>query len=1684
MKNTEKKEFDSEFYTDILGGLHSNIYVTDVETDEIVYMNDCMKEAFHLEGVEGKVCWEVLQVGMTKRCDFCKISQLKAQGENSSCIWKERNTVTGREYLNRDRLVKKEGRTYHIQESTDITEYLQISMDAAIDELTGMLNRKTGKKRLETALKELKKGEQITVALYDVDGLKWVNDTYGHLEGDRLLVFIADCIKSGLEEQDFAFRLSGDEFVIAFNGKSLPEAEQWMKESLASLKEKQRAAGLDYDVTFSYGFAPVFQSQNLTVSDVLSIADTQMYMRKRDYHIQKEKKLLGEKNKKAERRLPFQYNKDYLFDVLAESVDDYIFVGNLSTGRFMYSYKMMLDFGLPGQVIDNAAAFWGEKVHPDDVDLFLKSNQEIADGRAERHTIVYRAKNVKKQWVHLMCRGQMVRNEQGKPELFAGVIRNLDNKAANSNEELRLISDSSTDGIFKAAMTEGFPVLYANDGYYELHGYTRKQMTEELNNHADHLVYEGDKERVQREIQESIEKKDVRIVLEYRVRKRDGSIAWVHVNAGITHSQDGPLALIGMIMEITERRKLEERLRRMEQLFNVARKHTRLNMWELDLRNKRIIQTEESKEIHGMGNVVENVPESLIESGYIHPESVETYRRLYAELESGKETAEAEVYVRLKDREDGYWLEKIIYTVAQREAGKPIWAVGVSEDITAQREAEIRVFKEERLREILTEDMVLSFRVNMDKNSVEELWEQSSENEEMDFSGKGYEEVYKRILDTIANNDDRVRFQNNYTLEKIRERMKEGLDIPKFEFRYQQKNGRIIWLVLNMKVVPSPKMREKILFGYTKNIDFLKKNELSLKRKAEIDEVSGFYNASTAKLLIEDILEKSVEKKNDSMIMLLDVDEFKEINRKGGFLAGDQVLYELSSELNHNLPSSCVKARMSGDLFMIFCYEIPGKEELHRRMEKVRKAVCQKYRAGGYEFEVTVSAGISMRFSEGMSYEQMYHYAQHTLNMAKRKGGNQLLFYREVELMETGLDICFTVDAETYEIVDMNATGQIALGMSTIKDFGKKCYELLHNRTKPCEFCYKKIKAGGERVWGCFVPRLNKVMYVKESIKVKEGREFREIYLQEEEKEERTGNSSLEVVNLIEKFWKQTQRGEIQSFQSGVLLNCLGRIFKARYAALYEKNDSEKEWKFGGSWKISGVERYEENSSHVEILQKILQLKFPNNVLLIENERNAEYEMIRKFYGDRPVPVPLVLAGVYEKERMEMMVLLENTKVDREAIKALSLSIEFMLWARRIYKIQKNYEFALRHDESTGLLNFRGYVNYLHNANEDIHSAFGVVGVQMVELKNYNQHYGLQAGDTLLQFVAGVLGEVYGTEYSYRVSGAGFRVLCPDVAYENFLSRFKLLKEKVEGKYRDLCVFAKVWEQSCISVEKLENQVEERLHVARSAKRNKNMNESEQTVTEIRRDLQREIEMGNFRTFLQPKARTATGEICGAEALIRYHHKEKGTIPPGRFLPTIERAGVIRYIDLFVLEDVCRIIKEWMEKGWEPFPISLNYSRATILEPGILEETERIVSKMGIPRHLIEIEVTESISSIDSVGLKAISNKFREAGYKIALDDFGAEYSNMYVLYSLNLNDLKLDRRIISDIYHDSRARFVVEKVIEICRKLGIVCVAEGVETEEHLGVLKEMGCDVIQGYYLNKPLAEEEFEMQYIKMR
>ncbi|WP_269476971.1 diguanylate cyclase domain-containing protein [Hominibacterium faecale] len=416
-------------FGEIMDKMNANIYVTDIETDRILFMNRRMKEAFGLDEPIGKICWQTLKKGRTHRCDDCPIFQLeKNKKEADSYMWEADDLSNNRIYECFDSLIKwYDGRTAHFQYSVDVTEVKRLYRQASTDELTGVLNRRAGKTALKKSMEKAQRSDEpLVLAMIDANELKQVNDKLGHQAGDQLLVTIASRISGVLNEKEYLFRLGGDEFVVVFSHTTEKEAERKLKNVLQGIR-KENLPGVMTQNAFCFGAVCVEMDEIDSVDDLLCAADEKLYQYKRTAHIERANERLKQLNHPTDAE-PFSYNKELLYDALAQSTDDYIYVCNMKTGVFQYPQSMVDEFGLPGRIIENAAAVWGAKVHEHDKAAFLESNQEIADGRTDCHRVEYRALNHEGQWVWLRCRGRLERDKNGEPELFAGIITNLGNK--------------------------------------------------------------------------------------------------------------------------------------------------------------------------------------------------------------------------------------------------------------------------------------------------------------------------------------------------------------------------------------------------------------------------------------------------------------------------------------------------------------------------------------------------------------------------------------------------------------------------------------------------------------------------------------------------------------------------------------------------------------------------------------------------------------------------------------------------------------------------------------------------------------------------------------------------------------------------------------------------------------------------------------------------------------------------------------------------------------------------------------------------------------------------------------------------------------------------------------------------------------------------------------------------------
>lgn len=240
------------------------------------------------------------------------------------------------------------------------------------------------------------------------------------------------------------------------------------------------------------------------------------------------------------------------------------------------------------------------------------------------------------------------------------------------------------------------------------------------------------------------------------------------------------------------------------------------------------------------------------------------------------------------------------------------------------------------------------------------------------------------------------------------------------------------------------------------------------------------------------------------------------------------------------------------------------------------------------------------------------------------------------------------------------------------------------------------------------------------------------------------------------------------------------------------------------------------------------------------------------------------------------------------------------------------------------------------------------------------------------------------------------------------------------------------------------------------------------------------INSEEFKVYYQPKYEIATGRISGAEALVRWIHPQKGMILPGVFIPVLEKSGYITQLDMFVWENVCKAISEWKKGKKKIVPISVNVSRADVNNANLPYILKNLLNKYEISPHYIHLEITESAYTKNPTQLVEVVRKLKSLGFIIEMDDFGAGYSSLNMLSSLPLDILKLDMNFIRSETSKSGNKNILSFIISLAKWLNLPVVAEGVENEEQLAVLKGMDCEYAQGFYFAEALSAEEFN-EYI---
>ena len=431
---------------------------------------------------------------------------------------------------------------------------------------------------------------------------------------------------------------------------------------------------------------------------------------------------------------------------------------------------------------------------------------------------------------------------------------------------------------------------------------------------------------------------------------------------------------------------------------------------------------------------------------------------------------------------------------------------------------------------------------------------------------------------------------------------------------------------------------------------------------------------------------------------------------------------------------------------------------------------------------------------------------------------------------------------------------------------------------------------------------------------------------------------------------------------------------------------------------------------------------------------------------------------------------------------------------RRRY--QEELEHQANHDALTGLANRNLLHDRQHQAiayAERHNSGLALLVVDIDQFKRVNNSLGHGQGDELLRLVAArLLASVRDGDTVARLGGDEFVMILADPVAEDEVARViaRILDQfalPIELGGRELTIScsigASLYPRDGEDAETLMRNADAAMRRAKAAGRGQfqfyqaEMNARVSDQLALESDLENAAERGELELHYQPQVDLVSGEIVGAEALLRWNHPLRGTIKPDDFIAIAEDGGLIVPIGQWVIDAACRQARAWRDAGLPTPRLAVNLSARQFQSDDLAERIAAAITRYGLDGSGLEVELTESVALQDSGRVAGILRGIRAAGVSTAIDDFGTGFSSLARLMRIRVDRIKIDRCFVRDILADRAAAAVSLAVIAMAKSLGVKVIAEGVETEAQLKFLSERGCDEMQGFYFSRPLPAGDFE-------
>lgn len=694
-------------------------------------------------------------------------------------------------------------------------------------------------------------------------------------------------------------------------------------------------------------------------------------------------------------------------------------------------------------------------------------------------------------------------------------------------------------------------------------------------------------------------------------------------------------------------------------------------------------------------------------------------------------------------------------------------------------------------------------------------------------------------------------------------------------------------------------------------------------------------------------------------------------------------------------------------------------------------------------------------------------------------------------------ELVYVSDPETYELLFVNQTGCQTLHLENYKH--KKCYEILQGKTSPCEFCTNdRLCDDNFYTWEFTNPSIGRHFLLKDKIIQWRGKTARmEIAfdITERELQKQELKNMLDVQTLITNCVRMLYAVDDLDQTINAVLTQIGEFLVSDRAYVFEIKDELMNNTH--EWTAPGISPQLEKLQQLDLslISDWLPFFEKNDCIIIDDVEQLQKTNPAAYATLHAQEITsLIAAPIFLDNKLAGYIGIDNydsEKIKNSSYLLLSMSI-FLSYAIR----HRNHVDMLHrlsyHDLLTNALNRNAFMDVLSQFRPGQYASAGIIYIDINGMKEINDFYGHHQGDKILITTVAKVFNLFKPDELFRIGGDEFVIITYDLTETDFYEKFNLLRnifcEKTNLPFS--IATGSCWVKSPSDLNSLLQQADSAMYADK-----KKFYYGKEKTSRYRHNLddilnlanysalQEALTAGQFCIYFQPKISLDTEEFIGSEALIRYINQAGEIIAPNNFIPILEEARLIKMLDLYVFEEVCKQINIWKERKMRVKPVSINLSRSTLSYHFLADQLLALITKHNIDISLLELEVTETAEVDNQLVFSQALEKLKEYGFSISIDDFGVRNASLSLFTTINFDILKLDRSLVKTLAQNQKARILIRSLSVICSDLGIKLIAEGVETLEQLDILKELRCNEVQGYLFSKPLPLNDFENKYLQI-